>query len=445
MNPKNTFPHSIDAECSVIGGLLIDNQAWDVIVEILTSEDFYIKANSIIFKVLENLSLGGKPFDFLTVIDALTNSGEISNIGGESYLYEIAHKTPSAANVKHYAKIVKENSLKRQCIKIANNVIEESSKGITSSELIEKAEGEIFKLSYSQNLKNKDSQKIGNILPATLAKIDAITKMGGAITGISTGFRDLDNITSGLQRGELIIIAGRPSMGKTTFAMNIAENMAISGDKKTILIFSMEMPAEALSMRMLSSLGKINHQNLRQGKLNDSDWASINFVYKKLNETNLFINDLSSLTPLELRSFSRRVARDQNKLDLIVVDYLQLMRLPNFKGNKVDEITEITRSLKAIAKELSVPLIALSQLNRDVEKRNDRRPVSSDLRDSGSIEQDADLIALIYRDEFYHPETLDKGLAEIIITKQRNGPIDKIKLRFLGQFLRFENYSSSRY
>lgn len=440
------IPHSLEAEQSVIGGLLIDNQAWYKINDILNHEDFYHPSHKIIFSVLEELSSKSKPFDFLTLIETLKSSGNIDKIGKETYVYEIIYQTPSSANIKHYAEIVREKSLLRKYINIGNKIIESgySTSGISASELIEKTEGEIFKLSSLKNDRNNSSLHINEVIPKTIEHIEKVRKLGRTVTGLETGFNDLDRLTSGLQPGELIIVAGRPSMGKTMLAMNIAENVAMQEDKKVVLIFSMEMPAQSLSMRMMSSLGKIDHQNLKSGRLTETEWLSLNFVIGKISQTNIIIDETSALSPSELKSISHRVFRKYEKIDLIIVDYLQLMKVQNHKGNKVEEVSEITRALKSLAKELNVPVIALSQLNRSLESRSDRRPISSDLRDSGSIEQDADLIAFIYRDEVYHPESLDKGFAEIIIAKQRNGPIDKIKLTFFGQYVKFENYSSAR-
>ena len=442
-------PHSLEAEQSVIGGLMIDNQTWEDIIEILTPESFYHPAHKLMFKSLISLSSRTKPFDVITVSEELNKSGDMEKIGGETYLFEIVHNTPSAANIIAYANIVHEKSLLRQLLTLGGKISENIFKPnhVSSENLVEEIEKEIFALSNSRNIKKNASMHIKTIMPRTINKIEEIRKAGSIITGLATGYSDLDNLTSGLQRGELIIVAGRPSMGKTTFAINIAENVAIGSiekEKKTVLVFSMEMPAEQLNMRMFSSIGKIDHQKLRLSKLNDDDYGSLGFAVETLNKTNIIINEQSALSPMELRGYARRATREFGKLDLILVDYLQLMRVPENKGNKVEEVSEITRFLKSLAKDLNIPVIAISQLNRGVESRNDKRPVMSDLRDSGSIEQDADLIIFIYRDEVYNPQSLDKGTAEIIIAKQRNGPIDKIRLTFMGEFLKFENYLSIR-
>lgn len=449
MNQTKTPPRSLESEQSVIGGLMIDNHTWEDIVEILTPESFYHPAHKLIFKSFISLSSRTKPFDVITVSEELTKCGDLEKIGGESYIFEIVHNTPSAANIMAYAHIVHEKYLLRQLLTLSGKISENIFKTNLSSpdNLVEEIEKEIFAISYSKTVKKNASMHIQTILPRTINRIEEVRKAGSIITGLSTGYTDLDNLTSGLQRGELTIIAGRPSMGKTALAINIAENVAISSidkEKKTVLVFSMEMPAEQLTMRMFSSIGKIDHQKLRHSKLDDDDYGALGFAVETLNKTNIIINEQAALSPLELRAYARRTTREFGKLDLIIVDYLQLMRVPENKGNKVEEVSEITRFLKSLAKDLSIPVIALSQLNRSVEGRNDKRPVMSDLRDSGSIEQDGDLIIFIYRDEVYNLQSLDKGVAEIIIAKQRNGPIDKVKLTFKGQFSRFENYSSIR-
>lgn len=442
-------PHSLEAEQSVLGGLMLDNMAWEKVSEILSVSDFYHPAHRIIYQTLENLSRRDKPFDVLVISDALKTAQELDKIGGESYLFEIVHQTPSAANIGAYAHIVREKSILRQLITVASGIIESgyATQNKSAAELLDEAEQKIFQIAESHRNKTVTTgpTHINTLLNNAALHVDKLKEAGGAITGLPTGYQDFDEMTSGLQPADLVVIAGRPSMGKTMIAMNIAENAAMKGDKKAVLIFSMEMPGEALALRMISSLGRLDHHRLRTGKLADNDWPRIGSVINMLSQTKLYIDDTPALSPGELRARARRLAREQGGLGLIVVDYLQLMQSSGYRENRVAEISEISRSLKAIAKELSVPVIALSQLNRGLEQRPDKRPVMSDLRESGAIEQDADLIVFIYRDEVYHPETTQhKGMAEVIIAKQRNGPIGKVTLTFLGKHMRFENYTSDK-
>jgi replicative DNA helicase len=438
-------PHSIEAEQSVLGGLLIDNQAWDRVADRLQEKDFYRHEHRLIFHVMSELANHAKPFDVITLSDALKNINELANIGGELYLFELARNTPTAANVSAYADIVRERSILRQLIGVAGDISSQafSPSGRTSNEILDEAERRVFQIA-EHGTRGEGPVRISDLLAKTVDRIDTLFHSGGAITGLSTGYHDLDNMTSGLQPADLVVIAGRPSMGKTAFAINIAEHAAIK-DKRPVLIFSMEMPGDSLAMRMVSSLGRIDQHNIRIGKLTDEDWPRITSVVGMLAETPMFIDDTPALSPGELRSRARRVAREHNGLGLIVIDYLQLMQVPGTKDNRTTEISEISRSLKALAKELNVPVLALSQLNRGLEQRADKRPVMSDLRESGAIEQDADLILFIYRDEVYNEASPDKGKAEIIIAKQRNGPIGKIALTFLGKYTRFENFATTRY
>ena len=436
-------PHSLEAEQSVLGGLMLDNAAWEKVTEILTVDDFYHPSHRTIFNILESLARRDQPFDGLIVAEALKTLQILDKAGGENYLFEILHNTPSAANIQAYAHIVREKSVFRQLIQTGTSIIESAymPQSKTAVELLDEAERKVFHIAQSQREQGSGPVHINVLLSRAAAHVDKLKESGGSsITGLPTGYQDFDELTSGLQPADLVVIAGRPSMGKTMVAMNIAENAAMKGEKKPVLVFSMEMPGEALALRIISSLGRLDHHRLRTGKLADDDWPRIGSVVNMLSETRLFIDDTPALNPVELRSRARRVAREHGNLGLIVVDYLQLMQSPHNRDNRVAEISEISRSLKTLAKELHVPVIALSQLNRGLEQRTDKRPVMSDLRESGAIEQDADLIVFIYRDEVYHSDTIDKGIAEIIIAKQRNGPIGKVKLTFLGQHMRFENY-----
>jgi replicative DNA helicase len=433
-------PHSQEAEQAVIGALMIDHRAWDRISDRLVSKDFYRFDHQLIFQAMTELAARNQPFDVVTVADNLKMRQQLEAAGGEGYLFELAQNTPTAANVVAYADIVRERAILRQLITVGTSIIEKAYEvsGQDSKDLLDTAEQQVFQIA-EQHVRESGPVNISTLLAKTTERIDELYRSGNSLTGVSSGFTDMDRMTAGLQKGDLIIIAGRPSMGKTSFAMNIAENVAIKS-KQPVLIFSMEMPGESLTMRMLSSLSRVELSKVLTGKLSDEDWPRISSSVGILAETLLYIDDTAALTPSDLRSRARRVAREHNGLGLIVVDYLQLMRVPGNKENRTNEISEISRSLKILAKELKVPVIALSQLNRGLEQRTDRRPVMSDLRESGAIEQDADLIAFIYRDEVYDENSKDKGIAEIIIRKQRNGPIGDFKVTFIGHLTKFENY-----
>lgn len=442
-------PHSIEAEQSVLGGLILDNSAWDKICDIVCESDFYRPENRAIFRVIAKLNYRHQPFDIVTLtneLKTLDEARELDSAGGESYLFELARNIPYIANIVAYAEIVRERSVLRQLIENCGNIAESAFNpaGRSSKEILEKAESSIFKIA-EQQVRGQGPINISTLLAKTTERIDELYHSTESITGLSTGFTDLDEMTSGLQRGDLVIVAGRPSMGKTTLAMNIAEFAAIKS-KKPIVVFSMEMPSESLAMRMISSLGRIDQHTVRTGKLKDGDWPRLSSAVSILSESQLFVDDTPSLSPTELMARSRRLARAHGgELGLIVIDYLQLMQISGFREGRVAEITEISRTLKAMAKELRVPVLALSQLNRGLEQRQDKRPQMSDLRESGAIEQDADLIIFIYRDEVYNENSPKKGIAEIIIGKHRNGPIGKIELTFLGQYTKFENYIAQTY
>jgi replicative DNA helicase len=438
-------PHSIEAEQSVLGGLMLDNRAWDLIADRVSEPDFYRHDHRLIYRVMAKLIEQSKPLDVLTVAESLRELRELDNAGGEIYLFELANNTPSAANIAAYADIVRERSVMRQLISVANDIAGSAfnPQGRNSTQLLDAAEQQVFAIS-EQSGRAGGPTNIKEFLARTMDKIDTLFQLDNPITGIPTGYHDLDEMTSGLQPSDLVIVAGRPSMGKTMLAMNMAEHVGIKS-KLPVLVFSMEMPGEALVMRLLSSLCRIDQLRIRTGKLQDEDWPRISSTVSMLSEAPIFIDDTPALSPAELRARSRRLAKEQGQLGLIVVDYLQLMQVPGNNENRTAEISEISRSLKSLAKELKVPVIALSQLNRSLEQRADKRPVMSDLRESGAIEQDADLIAFIYRDEVYHDHSPDKGTAEIIIAKQRNGPIGKIRLTFLGQYCCFESFTRGAY
>ncbi|ATG75106.1 replicative DNA helicase [Zobellella denitrificans] len=437
-------PHSFEAEQSVLGGLLLDNNAWDRVAEKVSEPDFYSRPHRLIFQAMQRLSQAGQPIDLITVQEELERHEALEAVGGFSYLVEIAKNTPSAANIGAYADIVRERAVVREMISVANEIAEAGfdPQGRSSADLLDLAETKVFKIAESRTSANDGPQPLRVLLEKTIDRIEDLFKNPHqGITGVSTGYTDLDKKTAGLQSSDLIIVAARPSMGKTTFAMNLCEHAALTNDKP-VLIFSLEMPSEQIIMRMLASLGRIDQTRIRTGQLDDEDWARLSSTMGMLLEKGqLYIDDSSGLTPTEVRSRARRVAREHGGISMIMVDYLQLMTVPSLSDNRTLEIAEISRSLKALAKELQVPVVALSQLNRSLEQRADKRPVNSDLRESGSIEQDADLIMFIYRDEVYHDDSPDKGIAEIIIGKQRNGPIGKVRLTFQGQFSRFDNYA----
>ncbi|MFA6302283.1 MAG: replicative DNA helicase [Legionella sp.] len=439
-------PHSVEAEQSIIGGLLLDNQAWDKVNTKLCEADFYRTEHKILFKAIAELSRRDQPFDVVTLLDALKSSHDLDDAGGEAYLFELANNTPSVANVTAYADIVREKSVQRQLIGVATEIADSAynPSGRQVNELLDIAESKVFAIG-EQTGGDGGPENIKSILVRAVEKIDVLYHSGDAITGLATGLSDLDEMTSGLQPSDLVIVAGRPSMGKTTLVMNMAEHAAIKANKP-VLVFSMEMPADSLAMRMMSSLGRIDQHKIRTGKLDDDDWPRVTSAVHMLSEAPLFIDDTPALSPGEMRARARRLAKEHGDLGLIVVDYLQLMKAPGFSAdNRTAEISEISRSLKSLAKELKVPVIALSQLNRSLEQRADKRPVMSDLRESGAIEQDADLICFIYRDEVYNEDSPDKGTAEIIIAKQRNGPIGRVRVAFIGKYTRFEDLAFNGY
>jgi replicative DNA helicase len=438
-------PHSVEAEQAVLGGVLLDNDAWDRIAGILTGANFYRSGHRAVFNAVAGLCEEGQPCDAVTVAERLDRDGQLESSGGLAYLAELAENTPSAANITAYAEIVRGRAVLRDLIRTSTEIAEAAYRpqGREPLELLDDAERRIFEIAERGSAGRRESVAIKDVLAGVMERIDELSRQDNPITGVSTGFKDLDHKTAGLQRGDLIIVAGRPSMGKTAFSMNLVEEAAIRA-RLPVIVFSMEMPAEQLTMRMLSSLGRIDQQKVRTGRLGPDDWPRLTSQVALLNDTNIFIVDDSALTPTELHARCRRLKREHG-VGLVVIDYLQLMYVPGTRENRATEISEISRSLKALAKELSVPVVACSQLNRRLEERQNKRPVMSDLRESGAIEQDADLILFIYRDEVYNEDSKDKGKAEIIIGKQRNGPIGSVSLAFLGRHARFEDYTSVDY
>lgn len=442
-------PYSTEAEQAVLGGIMLSNQYWDGIAERVIAEDFYTFAHKAIFQTMEELMRNQTPIDLITLDQALKTKGISDSVGGFAYLADLSNNTPNAINILAYAEIVREKAILRELIAVGNRIAENSysPKGKDIKMVLDEAEREVFAIAEKRSSSTEGPQNVISVLESTIARIDTLSKLENhsGVTGVTTGFVDLDKKTAGLQPSDLIIVAARPSMGKTTFAMNLCENAAMASDKP-VLVFSLEMPAEQIMMRMIASLARVDQTKIRTGQnLDETEWSKIASVFGMFKQkNNLYIDDSSGLTPTELRSRARRVYRENGGLSMIMVDYLQLMRAPAFSDNRTLEIAEISRSLKALAKELEVPVIALSQLNRTLEQRADKRPVNSDLRESGSIEQDADLIMFIYRDEVYNDNSEDKGVAEIIIGKQRNGPIGRVRLAFNGQFSRFDNLAEQR-
>ncbi|MGA7595649.1 MAG: replicative DNA helicase [Gallionella sp.] len=443
-------PHSVEAEQSVLGGLLLEASALDKITDLVNDDDFYRQEHRLIFRQIMRLSELAKPVDVITVAEALEIAGELDKVGGLPYLGGLAQNVPSAANIRRYGEIVRERSIMRRLAEVGSDIASSAYNptGRDAAQLLDEAESKVFEIAEAGA---KGKQGFVSMPPLLTEVVERIETLYGRdnpsdITGTATGFTDLDRMTSGLQPGDLIIIAGRPSMGKTALAINIAENVAMDS-KLPVAIFSMEMGATQLAMRMLGSVGKLNQQDLRTGRLQDDDWGRLTHALGKLNDAPIHIDESAALSALDLRARSRRLHRQSNGLGLIVVDYLQLMssNVGKASENRATEISEISRSLKALAKELHVPVIALSQLNRSLEQRPNKRPVMSDLRESGAIEQDADLILFIYRDEVYSSDSPDKGKAEIIIGKQRNGPIGMVALAFRGEYTRFDNLAPGSY
>ena len=437
-------PQSIEAEQSVIGGLLLDNTAWDRIADVVTAADFYRADHRLIFEHIGQLIENARPADALTVAESLERSARLDEVGGHAYLGALAANIPSAANIRRYAEIVRERSVMRSLAGIGTEIADSAYNpmGRDAKALLDEAETKIFRIAEAGSKSRQGFVKIDPLLTETVERVDVLYNRENKddVIGLATGFVDLDRMTSGLQEGELIVVAARPSMGKTALAMNVVEHAALQL-KKAVAVFSMEMSGAQLAMRMIGSVGRFDQHELRTGTFKEEDWSRLVDAVGRLNETQVFIDDTAGLNALEVRSRARRLHRQCGGLSMIVVDYLQLMSSRGREENRATEIAEISRSLKGLAKELKVPVVAISQLNRSVESRQDKRPMMSDLRESGAIEQDADVIIFIYRDEVYNSDSPNRGMAEIIVAKQRNGPTGKLNLTFLGKYTRFENYA----
>ena len=439
-------PHSVEAEQAVLGGLMLENSEWDNVVDILLPEDFYRPEHQLIFQVMIKQSEASRPIDVVTLVESLDSLNELEAAGGLDYLSDLASASRGTANIKAYSEIIRERAIFRRLISVANRIADNgyNPSGKMASEVLDEAEREVFNIS-DERPQDSGPVPINPLLEKALDRIDELAGSDGSLTGVGSGYKDLDALTSGWQKSDLVIVAGRPSMGKTAFAMNLVEHAVLNYDKP-VLVFSLEMPAESLIFRLLSSIGRIDQTKLRTGKLSEDDWPSFNKAAKALKDRPLFIDDSPNVSPTEMRARARRIAREHDgQLGMVVVDYLQLMQIKGTNENRVTEISAISRSLKQLAREFDCPVIALSQLNRGLEQRPNKRPVMADLRESGAIEQDADLITFIYRDEVYNEDTPDKGVAEVIIGKHRNGPIGTVRLSFLGQFTRFESHAPPRY
>ena len=438
-----------EAERAVLGGLMLETHRFDTVIQVIKDNDFDGKEHQIIFQSMAELIEENKPLDPLTVSEKLDNKNSLNKVGGKDYLIELATTTPSAANLEAYAEIIRQRSITRKLIKTNSEISEliNNPQGQDGLALLDKAESMIFALNDESSQDNDTMESMKSLIPKTMDRLHELSEKKGGLIGSSTGFKDLDTKLQGIQNGDLIVVAGRPSMGKTSLAMNLAENVLVDRDTKgAVLIFSLEMPGESLTTRMLSGMCKLNQQNVRSGQLKDNELKLLLQEGERLKNLPLWIDDSSLLSPMELRAKARRLARqEEHGLSLIVVDYLQLMQLPTSSENRVNQISEISRSLKSLAKELQVPVIALSQLNRAVEQRPNKRPIMADLRDSGASEQDADVILFIYRDEVYNEDSDQGNKAEIIIGKQRNGPIGTVNLTFLKEYTRFENFANDGY
>lgn len=434
-------PSSNQAEQALLGGLMLDNSSWDRIADLVGAADFFRPDHRLVFEAIQALAERSQPADPVTLGEYLASRSELANAGGAAYLAELVTDTPSAANVAFYARIIRERALLRRLIEVGNEIATSAyqPEGRPIAELVDDAERRVFEIAERGQRRGSGFVRLKDVLNSTIDRLDMLHQSQGAVTGLPTGFTRLDEYTAGLQPGDLVIVAGRPSMGKTSLALNIAENAAL-GSGKSAAVFSMEMSVEQLAFRMVSSLGRVDQAHLRNGRFGDDEWPRINGAIQQMAEAPIYIDDTPAMTPTEVRARARRLQRERG-LDLIVVDYLQLMRVAGTAENRATEISEISRSLKGLARELKVPIIALSQLNRSVESRTDKKPVMSDLRESGAIEQDADLILFIYRDEVYNHDSPRKGIADINIAKQRNGPTGEFPLTFLGRFTKFENYA----
>src|SRR5689334_20470697 len=438
-------PHSLEAEQSVLGGLLLDNEAADKVGDVLADADFYSEAHRLIYQHIFRLAAEGKPADVVTVSESLASSQKLDYIGGLSYLGALVANVPTAANIRHYAQIVRDRSILRQLAATAGDIADTAYNplGRSAKEVLDQAEAKVLHIAEQGSRGAHQVVTVGSLLGGVVDRIEVLYNRDdpSEVTGVPTGFTDLDRMTSGMQPGDLVVVAGRPSMGKTAFALNIGEHVALAAGLP-VAVFSMEMGASQLALRMIGSVGRLDQQKLRTGRLASDDWERLSSALGRLNEAPILIDETPALNAIEVRSRARRLMKQYGKLGLVIVDYLQLMQASSQGENRATEISEISRGMKALAKELKVPVMALSQLNRSLEQRPNKRPVMSDLRESGAIEQDADVIVFIYRDEVYNAETQDKGVAEFIIGKQRNGPIGTVRLTFLGEYTRFESFAA---
>lgn len=437
-----TLPHSVPAEQAVLGGLMTDASHFDAVAEVLGENDFYLASHRLVFAVMLRLLEAEQPIDVITVSEELDRRAELQRVGGLSYLTEMASGIAGSTNIVAYAITVRERSTLRQLIQASSDIAKASYNpgALSSDELIQLAEKKVLEIA-EERPKEGGFSGVNSLLKGAVEKIDLLFRNDSDLTGLSTGLSELNEKTSGWQSGELIILAARPSMGKTALALNFVEE-AVMTQPKPVLVFSLEMPADSLIMRMLSSIGRIDQGNIRTGKLTEDDWPKLEAAARKLKDKPLFIDDTAGLTPSEVRARIRKITREYGDPGMIMIDYLQLMHVAGSTEGRTQEISEISRSMKALAKEYNCPVIALSQLNRSVESRPNKRPMNSDLRESGAIEQDADVILFIYRDEYYNEESPDKGVAELIIGKQRNGEIGTCRAAFVGKFTRFENLAS---
>ncbi len=437
-------PHSTEAEQSVLGGLLLDNLAWDKCSDLLSESDFYRHEHRLIWTAVGQLVGAGKPADVITVFEALQSHGKGEAGGGLGYLNALAQSVPSASNVRRYAEIVRERAVLRKLIAASDEIATTAfnPQGQPVSQILDEAESRIFRIGEEGSRTGAGFQEMSRLVKALIDRVQELEANGSEdVTGIRTGFYDLDRMTAGLQKGDLIVLAARPSMGKTALALNIAEHVAVQ-EGLPVAVFSMEMGASQLALRVVGSLGRIDQQHLRTGRLRDDEWERLPEAASKLGDSPMFIDETAGLNPAELRARARRLARQYGgTLGLIVIDYLQLMSGTSQSSdeNRATVLGEISRAMKGLAKELQCPVIALSQLNRSVESRPDKRPMMSDLRESGAIEQDADVIMFIYRDDYYNKDSKEPGVAEIILAKQRNGPVGTLKLTFLKPLTRFDN------
>jgi replicative DNA helicase len=439
-------PHSLEAEQSVLGGLLLDNEAADKVGDVLADADFYSEAHRLIYQHILRLAADGKPADVVTVSESLASSQKLDYVGGLTYLGALVGNVPTAANIRHYAQIVRDRSILRQLAATAGDIADTAYNplGRSAKEVLDQAEAKVLHIAEQGSRGAQQIVTIGTLLAGVVDRIEVLYNRDDPsdVTGVPTGFADLDRMTSGMQPGDLVVVAGRPSMGKTSLALNIGEHVALAAGLP-VVVFSMEMGASQLALRLIGSVGRLDQHKLRTGRLAAEDWEKLTTSLGRLNEAPILIDETPALNAIEVRSRARRLMKTYGKLGLVIVDYLQLMQATTTGENRATEISEISRSMKSLAKELKVPVMALSQLNRSLEQRPNKRPVMSDLRESGAIEQDADVILFIYRDEVYNPETQDKGVAEIIIGKQRNGPIGTVRLTFLGEYTRFENFATA--